>query len=180
MEAAVSRNEEFMNAHWDSELFDEVNERDWYHGTSGFHDENIRRKGARVGFTDSPQTQGPGFYVFGSEEKARAHALDVADSSYETPVVQTGHAGPVFPMRVAHSDLERIGRQFRRDNPRVHPLIHDAALGNISLRQRGVDFLHVTENHNYAPVDYGVVLRPGVWSPKGRSTEVPKPQEDWR
>ena len=34
----MSRRDDFMNAHYDSALFDEVNERDWYHGTSGFHD----------------------------------------------------------------------------------------------------------------------------------------------
>jgi len=162
----MSRNEEFEDAHYSSRLFDEVNDREWHHGTTVRGDRSIRSKGARATFTDNPQTQGPGFYVFGDHESAIDHALDITDGTHDDPAVQSGHVGPTFPMSVTHRHLERLGRQFREANPRVSTYLHDAALGNIALRQKGVDFLHVTENHHGDPADYGVILSPGVWVPR--------------
>jgi hypothetical protein len=153
----MSRNEDFKEF---------VNKRDWFHGTDEAGQESIELRGARTDFRGIA-VHGPGFHLTPDKEQAENYAEEAADRTYNAPKVVYGRVNAQNPIEVTHNQLERLGRQFRSNHPNLSPLIHDAAAGNIALRQRGHDFMHVTENGAGDPIDVGVVLRPHAFEAQG-------------
>lgn len=144
----MSRNEHFL---------EEVASKDWFHGTDSKSADDVAQR-QRADFRGI-QVHGPGFYVTPNEE----HAKEYAKSKGTDPVVQSGIPMVEKGVSLSHRELSNIGSQFRKKNPNVSGLIHDAALGNIRLRQKGYDFLHVNEGAHGDPIDVGVILRPNKW-----------------
>lgn len=148
----MSRNEEFLN---------QIASRDWFHGTDQEGADEVARS-QRADFRGI-QVHGPGFYVTPNVEQAAEYARNRAEYSGRAAVIQSGIPMIENPVQVTARKLEGIGRQFRQAHPHVSDLMHDAALGNIALRQRGHDFMHVVEGVYGDPIDVGVILRPNKW-----------------
>lgn len=146
----VSRSEGFL---------EEVASKDWFHGTDARSADEVAQR-QRADFRGI-QVHGPGFYVTPNEDHAREYARSKGDDA----VVQAGIPMVEKGISLSHAQLANIGAQFRRKNPDVPGLMHDAALGNIRLRQKGYDFLHVNAGAYGDPIDVGVILRPNKWLP---------------
>lgn len=133
---------------------------EWHHGTTKENAYAIDDSGVRTNVRGI-QVHGPGFYVTPDWETAAdyAHAGDRKD-----PTIISGFAEAKHPVAVSHHQLVRLGAQFRTEHPHYQGSMDDVALGNIALRQRGHDFMHVTEGKYGTPTDVGVVLRPKVWT----------------
>lgn len=161
----MSRNEEFARY---------MSERDWYHGTDEPSIQSLDRR--QYADFRGIQVHGPGFYITPRFEHAEQYARDRAEHSGSQPVVQSGWPVTNSPVQMTHRGLTMLGQQFREEHPHVSGMLHDAALGNISLRQRGHDFLHVIEGVYGDPIDVGVILRPDRWVP---DTDHYVPEEEY-
>jgi hypothetical protein len=143
-------------------LQEEVANRDWFHGTdSGSADSVATRQ--RADFR-GVQVHGPGLYVTPDFDNATTYARAKAYGTGKAPVVQSGIPMTENPVSVTHRQLVGLGQQFREQHPSpANQSVPDAHLGNLALRQRGHDFMHVTEGVYGSPTDVGVILRPNKW-----------------
>lgn len=151
----MSRNKHF---------FDSVRDRVWYHGTDHRSADAIS-EGQKADFRGLQQS-GPGMYVTPWFDNAEAYARSAAKyRGSDVPVVQAGEPRMEKPISLTSLELRNIGRQFRRKNPSVPDQYSEADLGNIALRKKGYDFLHINTNASGDHPDTGVILRPKRWTP---------------
>lgn len=144
------------------ESFDVVKSHPWFHGTDHRSAEAISaNQKAEVG---PLQQYGPGMYVTPDWFNAETYARMAAKSrGSDVPIISEGSPKMDKPISLKATELETIGKNFRRKNPRVSEDWSDTALGNIALRKKGFDFLHVAENVSGSHNDTGVILRPKSW-----------------
>lgn len=139
-----------------------------FHGTAAPSARDILQRGVRT--NERPlQSQGPGFYVTPSESRAGAYAERASGlQGGASPVTLGVRVSPSKGISLKHEELLNVGRQFRRkhgDTPGVGEK-SDAYLGNVALRQKGYDYLHIQEGPRSwlsrpgAETDFGVVLSP--------------------
>lgn len=139
-----------------AELANDIKEYglDVAHGTDASSVQDIVNRGVRTNFRGI-QVHGPGLYV-----------TDLDDGSADryargsNPQVVGMHILPNKPIFLRHSELTNIGAKFRGKSGRSLEQFSDAALGNIALRQKGHDYIHIIEGKNGMPTDFGVVTRP--------------------
>lgn len=157
----MGRQEEFAHPRSQA-LAEEISHRDWFHGTDQTSADAVANK-QRADFR-GVQVHGPGFYVTPSMDNASVYARAKAWGGGGAPVVQEGIPMTRNPVQVTHRQLIGLGQQFREQHPHMaDSAIPDAHLGNLALRQRGHDFMHVTEGVHGDATDVGVVLRPNKW-----------------
>jgi hypothetical protein len=142
-----------------SDLFDG---QEWMHGTDHRTADELDKHDA--GF-HGIQVHGPGLYVTRNRDHAEQYARATAQGTGGHPVVQYGVVHAENPVRVTHRQLVGLGQDFREKHPSAPDHYGDAALGNLALRQRGHDFIHVTEGHYGDPIDVGIIVRPRRWMP---------------
>jgi hypothetical protein len=157
----MGRAQEFHSSR-SNELAEQIANRDWYHGTDQESAHAVAQS-QRADFR-GVQVHGPGLYVTPSKESASVYARAKAwGGERSAPTVQSGIPMTNNPVSVTHRQLIGLGQQFRDQHPHLKSDLPDAHLGNIALRQRGHDFMHVTEGVYGDPTDVGVVLRPNKW-----------------
>lgn len=143
------------------DFLSEIAGKDWFHGTDSGSADSVARS-QRADFRRS-QSYGPGLYVTPNEESAASYARGAALVSRQDPVVQAGVPEVSKAISLTHRQLDNIGRQFRRKHPTSSEEVTNTSLGNISLRTKKYDFLHINEDEHGDPVDVGVILRPKKW-----------------
>ena len=124
---------------------------DRFHGTDRESAENIVTQGARTNFRGI-QVHGPGFYVTAGDTSGYARGADPQEVGMllkaENPIV------------LRHHEIRNIGAKFRAKAEKPLDQYSDADLGNIALRRKGHDYIHIIEGKDRRPTDFGVVLRP--------------------
>lgn len=123
------------------------------HGTDASSAQNIAERGVRTNFRGI-QVHGPGLYVADIDGGADKYARGA------NPQVVAMHVLPNKPIALRHNELANIGSKFRGKSGRSLEQFSDAALGNIALRQKGHDYIHIIEGKNGMPTDFGVVTKP--------------------
>jgi hypothetical protein len=151
------------------ELRAKVTSQEWYHGTSGSSARGISRDGQRANVR--PQTGGnafgPGLYVTTDFGTASGYAKATRD-----PAVQRGVPDIKNPISVDYESLTALGHHaLAKAEEQGHvvnnKLADPRAMGNIELRRRGYDFMHMTDASKSFGGMVGAVIRPGLWKPKG-------------
>jgi hypothetical protein len=142
------------------DLFDPPNE--WMHGTDEETADSLHKHDA--GF-HGLQVHGPGLYVTRNRDHAEQYARATAQSTGKRPVVQYGTIHSENPVSVTHRQLVGLGQEFREKHPESSEMHSDATLGNLALRQRGHDFIHVHEGVYGDPIDVGIIVKPRRWMP---------------
>lgn len=152
-----------------------------FHGTAESGAESILSRGVRTGHRFG-QSQGPGFYVTPSEQHAEQYAERASGmQAGADPAVLAVDVTPEKGISLRHDELVNIGRQFRRkhgERPGVQNK-PDAFLGNVALRQKGYDYLHINagprkiagDPETAAETDFGIVLNPKIVSSVERTED---------
>jgi hypothetical protein len=143
------------------DLFD-PDENEWMHGTDEDTANDLHKHDS--GF-HGLQVHGPGLYVTRNRDHAEQYAKATAQFSGKRPVVQYGVVHSENPVSVTHRQLEGLGREFRDAHPGGNKDYNDAAMGNLALRARGHDFIHVHEGVYGDPIDVGIIVKPRRWIP---------------
>lgn len=140
-----------------------------FHGTSERNAAAIANQGVRTNARPL-QSQGPGFYTTPDYGQAAEYAERAASMGGGDPSIVEANISPTKGISLKHNELANIGSQFRRkhgERPGVQNK-SDTFLGNVALRQKGFDYLHMQEGPQRdertpgAEVDFGIVLNPKI------------------